>query len=139
MVLLSLTVTVYWNHDLNFIVVTSDSLWSTGGEKEASCIWILLFRVNKRRLYLLDISLIADIGCTEEQREAAHQPTLCKQYLLQWVAGNGCTSLHGNREIWSSSVSCGSAVPIVGDGICHLPLRECKMTDHVKRGCAESC
>lgn len=130
---------VYRNRDLNFSVVTADSLWSTGGEKEASCIWILLFRVNKSSLYLLDISLTADIGHTEEQREAAHQPALCKQYLLQSVAGNGCTRLHGNREIWSSSVSCGSAVPIVADGICHLPLRECKMTDHVKRSCAESC
>lgn len=85
--LLSHTVTVYWDHDLDFSVVSSDSHCGTGGEKEASCTWILLLRVHRSRLYLPGISSTADKCCTEEQREAAHQPALYKQYLFNQQPG----------------------------------------------------
>lgn len=76
-----------------------------GGEKEASCSGFLLLRVHKSRLCLPGISFTAAKGCTEEQREAAHQPTVHKQYLLQLAAEDGYTSFHATREIWSLPVS----------------------------------
>lgn len=69
--LLSLTVTVYWDHDLNFNVVTSGSHWGTGGEKEISWTWILLLRVHRSRLYLPGMSLTADKG-VQRNREKQH-------------------------------------------------------------------
>lgn len=69
----------------------------------------------------------------EEQKEAAHQAALHKQYLLQLAAEDGCNSLHVTREIWPLPVSWASAVLALGGVICHPPLREGKLTQYIRK------
>lgn len=137
LVLLSLSVTECWTYDLNCNVIISDSLWGMGEEKEASCPGFLLLRIHKSRLCLPGISFATGKGCAEEQKEAAHQPSLYKQYLLQWAAEDGCTTCNQRDLVSASFLSICSPCPWRCD---LLSTSQGRKADRVNQeGYAQSC
>ena len=69
--------------------------------------------------------------------EKSSIPTILhKKYVLQSASGNGCTSIHKNKEIWCFSIAWGSTVLEMGFAI-YLPGNT--FWRAVSRKSAESC